>query len=35
VDTRALHKIGLTLESKKAPLDFVVIDSAPTAPTEN
>jgi uncharacterized protein (TIGR03435 family) len=31
----ALQKIGLRLESKKAPLDFLVVDSALKTPTEN
>ena len=31
----AFQKLGLKLESKKAPLDFLVVDSSLKAPTEN
>jgi uncharacterized protein (TIGR03435 family) len=31
----AMQKLGLKLEAKKAPLDFLVVDSARKTPTEN
>ena len=31
----AMEKLGLKLESRKAPLDVVVVDSARKTPTEN
>jgi uncharacterized protein (TIGR03435 family) len=33
--TESLRKIGLSLETRKAPLDVVVIDEMQKAPTEN
>jgi uncharacterized protein (TIGR03435 family) len=31
----AIQQLGLSLESRKAPVEWLVVDSAEKAPTEN